>query len=210
MKIMIIAGARPNFMKIAAVIEAVERHNHTAARPIQHMVVHTGQHYDEQMSEVFFRELGLPKPDFNLGVGSSSHASQTAKIMKKFEPVLLKERPDVLMVVGDVNSTVACSLVAAKITIANSARARPLIAHVEAGLRSFDRSMPEEINRILTDALSDFLFVTEPSAEANLLREGVARDKIYFVGNTMVDTLLRHRKKAEDSEILRRVGVVHN
>jgi UDP-N-acetylglucosamine 2-epimerase (non-hydrolysing) len=210
MKIMLIAGARPNFMKLAAVIEALGAHNRSAAQPIQHVVVHTGQHYDERMSEVFFRELALPQPDVNLGVGSSSHATQTAEIMKRFEPVLLKEKPDVLMVVGDVNSTVACSLVAAKLTMEDSTRARPLIAHVEAGLRSFDRSMPEEINRILTDALSDFLFITEPSAEENLLREGVDRKKIHFVGNTMVDTLLRHKKRAEDSQILRRVGVAEN
>jgi UDP-N-acetylglucosamine 2-epimerase (non-hydrolysing) len=163
------------------------------------------------MSDVFFRDLALPKPDIDLEVGSLSHAHQTAEIMKRFEPVLLKEQPDVLLVVGDVNSTVACSLVASKSVYSSSTeppgRARPLIAHVEAGLRSFDRSMPEEINRILTDALSDFLFITEKSAEANLLMDGIPKEKIHLVGNTMVDTLLKHRNKAQQSGIMRRLGL---
>jgi UDP-N-acetylglucosamine 2-epimerase (non-hydrolysing) len=208
MKLMLVAGARPNFMKIAALIEAIEAHNSAGGR-INYVLVHTGQHYDDRMSEVFFRELGLPEADVNLGVGSSSHASQTAAIMTKFEPVLLHERPDVLVIVGDVNSTVACSLVASKTVYPSKhgCHSRPIIAHVEAGLRSFDRSMPEEINRVVTDTLSDFLFITEKTAEENLIREGVDQRKIHFVGNTMVDTLLRHSVKAADSDILRRLGI---
>ena len=211
MKIMLIAGARPNFMKIASIIDAINTHNRSSVPLIDYLLVHTGQHYDERMSQVFFKDLGLPKPDIDLNVGSSSHAHQTAEIMKRFEPVLLKEQPDVVVVVGDVNSTVACALVAAKTIYDQSSqavqRSRPLVAHVEAGLRSFDRSMPEEINRILTDAISDFLFVTEDSAEANLTREGIAREKIYFVGNTMADTLLKHMQKAKESNILYRLGL---
>lgn len=210
-KLMLVAGARPNFMKIASIIDAIEAHNQSADPQIGSFLVHTGQHYDERMSDAFFRDLGLPKPDIDLEAGSSSHACQTAEIMKRFEPVLLEYCPDVLLVVGDVNSTIACSLVASKITYPSSGstkdRQRPLIAHVEAGLRSFDRSMPEEINRILTDALSDFLFITEKSAEENLLKEGVQREKIHFVGNTMVDTLLKHRHKAQSSTILARLGL---
>jgi UDP-N-acetylglucosamine 2-epimerase (non-hydrolysing) len=210
MKILLVAGARPNFMKIASIIDAIKAHNRSAkATPIAHVLVHTGQHYDNQMSDVFFQDLGLPTPDIDLEVGSSSHALQTAEIMKRFEPVLMKERPDVLLVVGDVNSTIACSLVASKIVYPGSAdptgRTRPLIAHVEAGLRSFDRSMPEEVNRILTDALSDFLFITEQSAEVNLLKDGVPKEKIHLVGNTMVDTLLKHRDRAKQSGILARL-----
>jgi UDP-N-acetylglucosamine 2-epimerase (non-hydrolysing) len=196
MKIMLIAGARPNFMKVAAIIDAINAHNQSGGREIQYLLVHTGQHYDQEMSDSFFADLGLPVPHVNLGVGSLSHACQTAEIMKRMEPVLLETFPDVLVVVGDVNSTVACALVAAKIVYPagnSSGMSRPLIAHVEAGLRSFDRSMPEEVNRVLTDALCDFLFVTERDAVDNLLREGIAREKIYLVGNTMVDTLLRHR-----------------
>jgi UDP-N-acetylglucosamine 2-epimerase (non-hydrolysing) len=173
-------------------------------------LIHTGQHYDEQMSDSFFKDLGLPAPHVNLEVGSASHATQTAEIMKRFEPVLLKERPDVMVVVGDVNSTVACALVASKIPFSDncdSGLVRPLIAHVEAGLRSFDRSMPEEINRILTDAVSDFLFTSEEGAEDNLLREGIPKDKIHFVGNTMVDTLLRHKQNAQNSQILSQLGL---
>jgi len=210
---MIVAGARPNFMKIASLINAVNAHNLANDSPrIQRILVHTGQHYGEQMSKAFFKDLEIPQPDVDLEVGSASHAQQTAEIMKRFEAVLLKELPDVLLVVGDVNSTVACSLVASKINYSSpgSSRTRPLIAHVEAGLRSFDRSMPEEINRILTDALSDFLFITEESAAENLRREGVPETKIHWVGNTMVDTLLRHRKKAEASAILSRLGLQFN
>lgn len=209
-KIMLIAGARPNFMKIASIIDAIETHNRSARPEIRHFLVHTGQHYDERMSHAFFRDLALPPPDVDLEVGSSSHAAQTAEIMKRFEPVLLEQRPDVVLVVGDVNSTIACSLVASKITYPRDRTKgpeRPLIAHVESGLRSFDRSMPEEINRILTDALSDFLFITEEGAAENLRKEGISKEKIYVVGNTMVDTLLKHRQRAEASKILSRLGL---
>ena len=214
MKVLLVAGARPNFMKIASIIDAIQEHNQSAAHRIDYVLVHTGQHYDERMSQAFFRDLGIPQPHFDLEVGSSSHAVQTAEIMRRFEPVLLEQRPDVVLVVGDVNSTVACSLVAAKVTYSERPqkpkRTRPLIAHVEAGLRSFDRSMPEEINRIVTDAIADLLFITEEEAKENLIREGVSSDKIYFVGNTMVDTLLKHRHAAQNSEILSRLGLKTN
>jgi len=208
-KFMVVAGARPNFMKIASITSAIEDHNHSRRVPqIERILVHTGQHYGEQMSASFFRDLGIPSPDVDLEVGSSSHAQQTAEIMKRFEPVLLEHTPDVLIVVGDVNSTVACSLVASKIEYPSQrGRVRPLIVHVEAGLRSFDRSMPEEINRIVTDALSDLLFITEESAATNLKLEGVAQAKIHWVGNTMVDTLLKHRDKAKESKILSQLGL---
>jgi len=170
------------------------------------VLVHTGQHYDEKMSDAFFNDLGLPRPDVDLEVGSGSHAAQTAEIMKRFEPVLLRERPDVVLVVGDVNSTIGCSLVASKIHYPDGAP-RPRIAHVEAGLRSYDRTMPEEINRVLTDAIADLLFLTEASAARNLRREGVAASKIHFVGNTMVDTLLRNRERARGSSILSTLGL---
>ena len=184
MKIMSVVGARPNFMKAAPIIAAIRKHNdwaassngngskRTASERIQHFLVHTGQHYDQLMSDSFFEDLEIPKPDAHLGVGSGSHAAQTAEIMRKFEEVLLREKPDVLIVVGDVNSTVACALVAAKASY-DASGARPVIAHVEAGLRSFDRTMPEEINRILTDHLSDLLFVTEESGLRNLASEGI-------------------------------------
>ncbi|HIP82026.1 MAG TPA: UDP-N-acetylglucosamine 2-epimerase (non-hydrolyzing), partial [Desulfocapsa sulfexigens] len=150
LRIMSIAGARPNFMKLASIVRAVEQHNNASSEPgIKHIIVHTGQHYDQKMSDSFFIDLGIPNPDINLEVGSGSHASQTAEIMKRFEPVLLEECPDILLVVGDVNSTIACTLVAAKIEYpSNHKRRRPIIVHVEAGLRSFDRDMPEEVNRI--------------------------------------------------------------
>lgn len=209
MKLLSIAGARPNFMKIAAIARAVEEYNKTAqgyAAAIEHVIVHTGQHYDDKMSNSFFVDLNIPKPDINLEVGSGSHAVQTADIMRRFETVLLDEQPDVLLVVGDVNSTIACALVAAKIEYPAKAasRKRPLIVHVEAGLRSFDSDMPEEINRILTDRLSDILFVTEQSGVLNLKREGVADEKIYFVGNVMIDTLQQHLPKARNSQIHKR------
>lgn len=215
MKLLLVAGARPNFMKIASIVEALDAHNRITRTPAQqfdYLVVHTGQHYDEKMSGTFFKELGLPKPAVDLEVGSASHAVQTAEIMKRFEPVLEQERPDAVIVVGDVNSTAACALVAAKITYGGTdgaaTRSRPLIAHVEAGLRSRDRSMPEEINRIVTDSIADLLFVTEADAVRNLLREGIPRRHIHFVGNTMVDTLLRHRTRAEQSPILERLGLL--
>jgi UDP-N-acetylglucosamine 2-epimerase (non-hydrolysing) len=183
MKILNVVGARPNFMKIAPIVEEMKN-----AGDLKGVLVHTGQHYDEGMSDVFFRELGIPVPDVYLGVGSGSHAEQTARIMVEFERVCLQERPDLVLVVGDVNSTMACSLVAAKLLIP--------VAHVEAGLRSFDRSMPEEINRLVTDALASILFTTSRDADENLKREGVDASKIFFVGNVMIDTLLKHREKA--------------
>ena len=183
MKIINIVGARPNFMKIAPLMEAYKR------RPeIEPLLVHTGQHYDEKMSDLFFRQLGIPRPDLNLGVGGGSHAAQTAAIMTAFEEVLLKHQPDAVLVVGDVNSTIACGLVAKKLG--------PQLIHVEAGLRSLDRTMPEEINRVLTDSISDLLFCTEESGRAHLLREGHNPEKVFLVGNVMIDTLLKHRDRA--------------
>ena len=209
MKIMIVVGARPNFMKAAPIISAIAAHNKNAladrdgseTQAIQCVLVHTGQHYDQLMSDQFFIDLQLPRPDIHLGVGSGSHASQTAEIMKRFEKVLESEKPDVLLVVGDVNSTLACALVAAKISF-EATGSRPLIAHVEAGLRSYDPAMPEEINRILTDHVADLLFVTEESGVRNLRQEGIADKKIHFVGNTMIDSLLAFKDKAEGSSIL--------
>ena len=214
MKFLLVAGARPNFIKIASIIDAIKTHNKSTQQLIVPYLVHTGQHYDEQMSDAFFKDLNLPKPDVELDVGSSSHAQQTAELMKRFEPVLLQQRPDLVLVVGDVNSTLACSLVASKVVyprpLGDSQRPRPLVAHVEGGLRSFDRSMPEETNRILTDAISDFIFVTEKSARDNLLREGISAGKIHFVGNTMVDSLLKHKQKAQGSSILSRLGLANS
>jgi len=220
MKILVAVGARPNFMKAAPILNSISRHNLSvlglSPRPdedapsdvIQPLLVHTGQHYSELMSEAFFDDLKLPKPDVLLGVGSGSHALQTAEIMKRFEEVLLCERPDVVIVVGDVNSTLACALVTAKISF-NANGDRPLIAHVEAGLRSFDRSMPEEVNRILTDHVCDLLFVTEESGVHNLRREGIPEEKIHLVGNTMIDSLLAFKDNAEASTILERLGLRH-
>lgn len=195
MKILGICGARPNFMKIAAVVRAME--SHPGSERFHPMVVHTGQHYDERLSRVMFEDLGLPRPVVNLGVGSAGHAVQTAQIMQRFEPVVKEHRPDLVMVVGDVNSTVACSLVAAKLEIP--------VAHVEAGLRSRDRSMPEEINRVVTDSISDLLFASEASGLENLRSEGVPEQNIFFVGNVMIDTLLAHRLRANASDILDRL-----
>jgi UDP-N-acetylglucosamine 2-epimerase (non-hydrolysing) len=194
LRIVHVVGARPNFMKIAPVLAACRE------RPgLESFLVHTGQHYDERMSRLFFDELAIPRPDVDLEVGSASHARQTAMIMERFEPVLLDRKPGLVLVVGDVNSTVACSLTAAKLGIA--------VAHVEAGLRSFDRSMPEEINRVVTDSISDLLFVSEPSGEENLRREGVAPEKVHLVGNVMIDTLLAHREKAMTSAILEELSL---
>lgn len=187
-KIISVVGARPNFMKVAPLHKAFNRFNGT----VEHLICHTGQHYDEKMSKVFFNDLDLPKPDFYLGVGSGSHAEQTARVMIEFEKVLLQEKPDLVIVVGDVNSTIACSLVASKLHIK--------VAHVEAGLRSFDRDMPEEINRLLTDAISDFLFVTEKSGLENLMREGVSESKVFFTGNVMIDSLINYLPKADESD----------
>jgi len=188
-KLINVVGARPNFMKIAPIMKACK-----ASRAIEPLLVHTGQHYDEKMSDLFFRQLGIPEPDINLGVGSASHAVQTANIIKAFEPVVLDYKPDAVLAVGDVNSTIACGLVAVKLGVK--------LIHVEAGLRSFDRSMPEEINRLLTDSISDFLFCTEQSGVDNLICEGIPKEKIFLVGNVMIDTLLDNKAKAEKSNIL--------
>ena len=195
MKIILVVGARPNFMKAAPILEELRKFPEW----FDSILVHTGQHYDERMSQVFFGELGLPVPDRYLEVGSGSHATQTARVMMAFEKVLLEERPDRVVVVGDVNSTLACTLDAAKLHIP--------VAHVEAGLRSGDRTMPEEINRMVTDALADLLFTTERSADENLRREGMDPDEVFFVGNVMIDTLRRFEKKAEDSPVLQQVGL---
>jgi UDP-N-acetylglucosamine 2-epimerase (non-hydrolysing) len=178
LRIMSIVGARPNMMKVAPLIAELRRHEE-----IEPVLVHTGQHYDYSMSQVFFDQLGVSPPDYNLGVGSGTHYAQTAEIMRKFGDLVQQDRPDMVVVAGDVNSTIACALVAAKEGIP--------VAHVEAGLRSFDRSMPEEINRILTDALADVLFTTEESAGRNLANEGIDPGKIFFVGNLMIDSLVR-------------------
>lgn len=209
-KIMSVVGARPNFMKVAPIVAAIRERKRTGRNgAIEHILVHTGQHYDRSMSDSFFADLDLPTPDIHLGVGSGSHAKQTADIMTKFEDVLLQQRPDLLLVVGDVNSTLACAIVAAKISF-DASGTRPVIAHVEAGLRSFDRTMPEEINRILTDQLSDLLFVTEESGLNNLAQEGVSSAKIHFVGNTMIDSLLAFKGKADQSSILDVLGLRKN
>lgn len=193
MKFLAVVGARPNYMKVAPIMRAC--HNCRGIKPI---LVHTGQHYQPNMSGDFFKDLELPNPDYYLGVGSASHAEQTARIMMAFEKVLSEVKPQVVIVVGDVNSTLACSLVAAKTCVP--------IAHVEAGLRSFDRTMPEEINRVLTDHVSDYLFTTCEDANQNLLREGISKP-IHFVGNTMIDSLLQWMPKIDASGILPRVGL---
>ena len=196
LKVLLIAGARPNFMKVAPIYAEMKRRSNEFAP----MIVHTGQHYDAAMSDAFFEDLGMPKPDIHLGVGSGSHAVQTAKVMTEFEPVVLQERPDWVLVVGDVNSTIACALVCAKLGIK--------VAHVEAGLRSRDRSMPEEINRILTDSISDLLFTTSQDADENLRLEGIPVGRIRFVGNVMIDSLVEHLKIAEGSRVREDLGVV--
>jgi UDP-N-acetylglucosamine 2-epimerase (non-hydrolysing) len=209
MKLMIVVGARPNFMKAAPILDSISRHNASLRNEsgnIRPILVHTGQHYDAAMSDAFFSDLNLPQPDVFLGVGSGSHAAQTAEVMKRFEQVLLREQPDILVVVGDVNSTVACALVAAKISYDADGN-KPLIAHVEAGLRSFDRNMPEECNRVVTDHLSDLLFVTEESALKNLENEGIPKERVFFVGNTMIDSLRAFEGKAEMSNILDRLDL---
>ncbi len=195
MKALVVAGARPNFMKVAPVLRALEE------RGDRGMLVHTGQHYDFRMSASFFDELGLPQPDFHLGVGSGTHADQTARIMQAFEPVLLETHPDWVVVVGDVNSTLACALVAAKLQPSLGCR----IAHVEAGLRSRDWAMPEEVNRVLTDRLSDLLLTTSAEAEENLVAEGIPADRIVFAGNVMIDTLMWELPRARQSDVLARL-----
>jgi UDP-N-acetylglucosamine 2-epimerase (non-hydrolysing) len=195
--IFLVAGARPNFMKISPIARKLKKEN------LPHKIIHTGQHYDIQMSEAFFKDLAIPEPDINLGIGSGSHAEQTGKVMMEFEKVCFEKRPDLVVVVGDVNSTIACALAAAKLLIP--------VAHVEAGLRSFDMTMPEEINRLLTDQISDFLFTTCKDANVNLRNEGIPENKIFFVGNVMIDTLLGQMEKAQKSDILRRLGLTdHN
>jgi UDP-N-acetylglucosamine 2-epimerase (non-hydrolysing) len=190
-----VVGARPNFMKVAPLVEAMERRG----REFAPLVVHTGQHYDALMSDAFFRDLGLPRPDVHLGVGSGSHAQQTAAVMQQFEPVLLREQPDWVVVVGDVNSTLACALVCAKL--------RVRVAHVEAGLRSRDRTMPEEINRLLTDQLSDLLLTPSEDADRNLLAEGIPRERIRLVGNVMIDSLFKQLERAGSSNVREDLGV---
>jgi len=188
MKVFLVAGARPNFMKVAPIYRAS-----LACPDVTCRIIHTGQHYDHAMSETFFTDLGIPRPAYNLEAGSGSHAGQTARIMVAFEEVCLRERPDLVMVVGDVNSTLACSIVAKKLQID--------VAHVEAGLRSFDLAMPEEINRMVTDAISDFFFVTEASGQNNLIQEGKPSEKIHLVGHVMIDNLLYQFKKQREIDL---------
>jgi UDP-N-acetylglucosamine 2-epimerase (non-hydrolysing) len=190
--VLVVAGARPNFVKVAPLLEALRR-THLAS-----VLVHTGQHYDFQMSEAFFEDLSMPAPDHYLNVGSGTHAEQTARVMLAFEPVLLAGKPDVVVVVGDINSTLACAITACKLGVP--------VAHVEAGLRSFDPTMPEEINRRLTDSVSDYLFTPSEDADANLRREGVAPERIHFVGNIMIDTLRRHEAMARVRKTHERYG----
>ena len=194
MRVACVVGARPNFMKIAPILEAMR-----IFPELEPILVHTGQHYDYEMSQIFFDELEIPKPDVYLGVGSGSHAVQTAKIMMGFEETVNQYKPDAILVVGDVNSTLACALVGAKLCIH--------VIHVEAGIRSFDRTMPEEINRILTDVVSDLLLTPTKDANENLRKEGIAKEKIHLVGDVMVDTLMKYREKASSNGILQELGL---
>ena len=198
LKLVIVAGARPNFMKVAPLIKCIRAQGELGIG-LEYRLVHTGQHYDEKMSGIFFEELGIPAPDINLEIGSGSHAVQTAGIMTRFEPVCLKENPDWVIVVGDVNSSLACTLVASKLGIK--------VAHVEAGLRSFDRTMPEEVNRVVTDALADLLLTPSEDANENLRREGIVEPKVRLVGNIMIDALLQNLDKARSGGAVRRLGV---
>ena len=195
LKVINVVGARPNFMKVAPIVAAMKR------RPADFLplVVHTGQHYDAAMSDAFFTDLELPQPDIHLGVGSGSHAVQTAAVMEKFEPVVLQERPDWVLVVGDVNSTIACALVCVKLGIK--------VAHVEAGLRSRDRTMPEEINRLLTDQIADLLLTPSQDGDKNLLAEGIPQERISFVGNIMIDSLFKNLERARESKIKSEMGL---
>jgi UDP-N-acetylglucosamine 2-epimerase (non-hydrolysing) len=210
-KVLCIAGARPNFMKVAPLLRALGRVPLFDAR-----LVHTGQHYDPKLSQVFFDELGIPAPEVHLEVGSGSHGAQTAEIIKRFEPVLADQQAQVVMVVGDVNSTIGCALVAAKLFLEHpfqtlgGIRRRPLVAHVEAGLRSLDDDMPEEINRRLTDCISDLLYVSDPAGLTNLAKEGVPSERMVMVGNVMIDTLLATRERALKSTILQELGLPEN
>ncbi len=198
MKILhLIVGARPNYMKMAPLYDEFSKY------PDQFKLkfVHTGQHYDESMSKLFFDDLGMPKPDIFLEVGSGSHAIQTSRVMERYERHLLEEKPDVVFVAGDVNSTAACAIDAVKLNIS--------VAHVEAGLRSYDRRMPEEINRLVTDVVADYLLTPSPDADENLLKEGISKDKIFFVGNIMIDSLVKHKEVARKSKILDDLQAVH-
>ncbi len=195
LKVLNVVGARPNFMKVAPIVEAMRRR----AGEFAPVVVHTGQHYDAQMSDAFFRDLGLPEPDVYLGVGSGSHAAQTAAVMQSFEPVVISERPDWVLVVGDVNSTLACALVCAKLLVR--------VAHVEAGLRSRDRTMPEEINRLLTDQVADLLLTPSADADENLRAEGIPEERIRLVGNVMIDSLFKQLGRAEHSTVREDLGI---
>src|SRR6266851_6420707 len=195
LKVINVVGARPNFMKVAPIVAAMQRR----ADQFEPLVVHTGQHYDDAMSDAFFRDLELPQPDMYLGVGSGSHAAQTAAVMERFEPVVIQEKPDWVVVVGDVNSTLACALVCVKLGVR--------VAHVEAGLRSRDRTMPEEINRLLTDQIADLLFTPSHDADANLLAEGIPQSRIRFVGNIMIDSLLSNLDRAKHSTVCVDLGV---
>ncbi|HKY28056.1 MAG TPA: UDP-N-acetylglucosamine 2-epimerase (non-hydrolyzing) [Pyrinomonadaceae bacterium] len=195
LKVINVVGARPNFMKVAPIVEAMKRRE----REFSPLIVHTGQHYDPTMSEAFFHDLDLPKPDSYLDVGSASHAAQTAAVMERFEPVVLREKPDWVLVVGDVNSTLACALVCAKLGVK--------VGHVEAGLRSRDRSMPEEINRVLTDQIADLLFTPSEDADKNLLAEGIPAERIRLVGNIMIDSLFQHLARAKESTIRQELGL---
>ena len=197
LKVLLVAGARPNFMKIAPIIRALRAGGHEA------ILVHTGQHYDEAMSDAFFRDLDIPEPNHHLGVGTGTHAVQTAKIMELFEPVLMAERPDWVLVVGDVNSTLAAALVVAKLKYTIGCR----VAHVEAGLRANDWRMPEEVNRVLTDRLSDLLLTPSTDVAANIEREGIPADRVKFVGNVMIDTLMTQLEKARSTNTLERLGL---
>jgi UDP-N-acetylglucosamine 2-epimerase (non-hydrolysing) len=203
LKIILVVGARPNFMKVAPIVHAIHRRNADAAlRPVDYCLVHTGQHYDAAMSDVFFQELGIPSPHVNLGVGSGSHAAQTAAVMVSFEKVCLEQRPDWVVVFGDVNSTVACTLVAVKMGIR--------VAHVEAGLRSYDRSMPEEINRVVTDSIADLLLTPSADGNENLRKEGIPEEKIVLVGNIMIDSVVAHLDRVEKADTLPRLGLAAN
>ncbi|HEV2883797.1 MAG TPA: UDP-N-acetylglucosamine 2-epimerase (non-hydrolyzing) [Pyrinomonadaceae bacterium] len=195
LKVINVVGARPNFMKVAPIVEAMKRREHEFAP----LVVHTGQHYDASMSDAFFRDLELPSPDVYLGVGSASHAQQTSAVMKSFESVVLEEKPDWVLVVGDVNSTLACALVCVKLGIK--------VAHVEAGLRSRDRTMPEEINRLLTDQVADLLFTPSTDADENLRNEGIPQERIRFVGNVMIDSLLKYLPQASAASVTDDLGL---
>jgi UDP-N-acetylglucosamine 2-epimerase (non-hydrolysing) len=208
-KVLCVAGARPNFMKIAPLMRALGAHGGFNPR-----LVHTGQHYDDRLSRVFFEELQIPRPDIELEVGSGSHAAQTAEIMRRFEQVIMTEQPEAVLVVGDVNSTIGCALVTAKLQLESAfawrgaPRRRPVVIHVEAGLRSFDDDMPEEVNRRLTDAISDLLYVSDPAGLENLRAEGVPEERMAYVGNVMIDTLLGARERAMSQPVLEELGLV--